>query len=132
MHHTVALLASLTSLGLVCAIYFCNITSRPQSWLRSEMLTMILLSLFTGVFPIAIFGAMAGIWSVISGGLSLAAVLGAGADLLAIAAIGATFVIFRATARASYHAYKNTANVLAFTAAASPLAQTAQTMRQVG
>ena len=68
MHHAAALLSSLASLGLVCAIYACNILSRPGSPWRSEILAMILLALLTGIFPLAATASLVGLWDVLTGG----------------------------------------------------------------
>lgn len=102
MHHTVALASSLASLGLICAIYYCNIFARPSSWLRSEMLAMILLSVLTGLFPLAVTAAIAGLWQALTGGLSVIALISAGADLAAVAAIVVCVWVFRALVKATY------------------------------
>lgn len=102
MHHTVALAASLASLGLVCAIYYCNVLARPTSRLRSETLAMILLALLTGLFPLAAAATIAGLWQALTGGVSLVALVAGGADLAAVAAILASVWVFRALVRATY------------------------------
>lgn len=102
MLHTAALAASLTSLGLVCAIYFCNILSRPGSWFRGEMLAMILLSLLTGLFPLAFAASLAGLLGALTGGVTLAAFLSAGIDLVSVGAVIATMIMFRALVKATY------------------------------
>lgn len=96
MNHTIALAASLASFGLLAAIYACNLLSRPESWLRKDMPTMILLALFTGIFPLALTATGLGLWGVVTGGLSLATLLAAGADLAALAVVIATTLLFRA------------------------------------
>lgn len=103
MDHTIALLASLASLGLTCALYYCNITARPGSFLRSEMLTMMLLAFLTGILPLAIGASLVGLWKVVTGGLSFAAILAAGADLLAIGALVIMTFVFRALVKATRH-----------------------------
>ena len=102
MHHTVALAASLAALGLICAIYYCNILARPSSWLRSEMLAMILLSVLTGLLPLAVTAAIAGLWQALTGGVSVIALVSAGADLAAVAAIIVCVWVFRALVKATY------------------------------
>ena len=102
MHHTAAIIASLASLGLVCIIYYANILSGPRHPLRSEMLGMILLALLTGLFPLAVVAALIGLSAALTGGISFAAVLAAGTDLLAILAILATGLVFRALVKATY------------------------------
>ncbi|SMX43099.1 hypothetical protein [Maliponia aquimaris] len=101
MLHSAALSSSLLALGLTCAIYYCNILSPQKSWLRSEMIEMILLSVLTGVFPLAASATAAAMWQVVSGGLSLQALLSAGFDLGSLAAVVATVMIFVATVRAT-------------------------------
>lgn len=102
MHHTVALAASLASLGLLCAIYYCNILSSPSSPLRSEMLAMILLAVLTGMFPLALTATIMGLWQALTGGVSIRALVYAGADLAAVAALLAFVWLFRALVRATY------------------------------
>lgn len=102
MYHSVALAASLASLGLICAIYYCNILARPSSWLRSEMLAMILLSVLTGLFPLAVTASIAGFSRALSDGISVMALISGGADLAAVAAILASVWVFRALVKATY------------------------------
>ena len=104
MHHAAAILSSLGSLGLVCAIYACNILSRPGSPWRSEILAMILLALLTGIFPLAATASLVGLWEVLTGGLTVTALLAAGADLAAVAACVAAIWVFRALVRETYRA----------------------------
>ena len=111
MHHTVALAASLASLGLICAIYYCNIRARPTSWLRGDMLAMILLSLLTGIFPLAVGASAAGLWLALTGGVSLVGLISAGADLAAVAVIAACIVVFGALVKATYRSKEDPNNV---------------------
>lgn len=101
MLHSAALSSSLTALGLTCAIYYCNVQSPQKSWLRSEMIGMILLAVLTGVFPLAASATAAAMWQVVSGGLSLQSLLSAGFDIGSLAAVVATVMIFAATVRAT-------------------------------
>jgi hypothetical protein len=100
MIHTAALVSSLAALGLTCAIHACTILAPRDSWLRAEVLTAILLSLLTGFFPLALGAALFGLWQALSAGALLASVLAGGADLLSLAAVVASVVVFRATLRA--------------------------------
>lgn len=102
MHHTVAIVSSLTSLGLACALYVCNVLTRPGSWLRSDMLAATFLSLLTGLFPLAIAATAVGLWQALTGGISLVAMLSAGADLVAVGAILTTAFVFRAIVNARH------------------------------
>lgn len=102
MHDIIALASSLVLLGLVSAIYYCNIVSRPNSWLRNETLAMVLLSLFTGLLPLAITATLTGFWQAMTGGLTVQAMVTASTDLGAVAALLATGWIFRATVKATY------------------------------
>jgi predicted membrane protein len=104
MLHTAAIFAGLASLCLISATYYINIYSSKDSWLRASVIAMILLSLLTGLFPLAAAASVAGLWEILSGGLSWAAVLSAGVDLLAVATVLATVVVFRALVKATYRA----------------------------
>ena len=95
MNHLTAFAASLTSLGLMSAIYYCNILSPQRSWLRSEVLGMILLSLLTGLMPIALVASTLGLWRAFAGGVSMPAAVSAGFDLAGIVAVVATALLFR-------------------------------------
>ena len=111
MHHVAAIAASLIALGLIGAIYYCNIIARPGSWARSEMLGMILLSLFTGLFPLAVAASAVGLWEAFTQGAGLKSALFATTDLVAIAGIVATVLVFRALLRATYRTSKTPNNV---------------------
>jgi hypothetical protein len=102
MHHTAAVFASVTSLGLICMIYYCNILSPKGSWLRNDVIATILLSLLTGLFPLAVVASLFGLWKVAAGGLSPTAILAAGADMLAIGAIVTAYCVSRALVKATY------------------------------
>lgn len=102
MHHTTAVFASLSSLGLICMIYYCNILSPKGSWLRSEIVAMILLSLLTVMFPLAVAASLFGLFKVAFGGMSFAAIFAAGADLLAVGAIVVAGYAFRVLVKATY------------------------------
>lgn len=102
MHHTAAVIASVTSLGLICMIYYCNILSPKGSWFRNDIIAMILLALLTGLFPLAVTASLFGLWKVVAGGLSLNAILSAGADMLSIGAIVLGVWVFRALVTATY------------------------------
>lgn len=111
MLHTASLVASLASLGLICAIYYCNLMSHPKSWLRSEMLAMVLLSLLVGIFPMALFGAPIALWQALTGGAVLERILSAGVDLVSIGAVLATLVVFRALVKGTYRTGRGPGNV---------------------
>ncbi|MHA6346605.1 hypothetical protein [Roseivivax sp. CAU 1761] len=102
MIHTAALFASIASFGLICAIYFCNFMAPRGSWLRTEMLASILLSLLTGLFPLALAASLVGLWTALTGGVSLGAILSAGTDLVSIATVIATGLVFRRAVKATY------------------------------
>ena len=102
MHHVFALAASLLSLGLICAIYYCNLLSRPGSLARSDMLAMILLALLTGLYPTALVAALAALWQTLSGGVALSTLLGVTVELGSLAAIAAGFLVLRALVRETY------------------------------
>ena len=110
MLHTAALIASVASLAIVCAIYYCNVLSGPGSWFRSELPAMILLSLLTGIFPAALVGGIVGLWGIAAGG-GANALLSAGADLVALACVAAAALVFRAIVRATYRSGHGPNNV---------------------
>lgn len=105
MQHTAALVSSLASLGLIAAIYYCNILSRPGSWFRGDMLAMILLSLLTGIFPLAAGTSLIGLWQATHGGFSLAALGAAGVDLVSLGLVVASVALFAALVRATYRGH---------------------------
>lgn len=112
MNHIVSVAASLASFGLICATYYCNIRARRQSWFRSEMLAMILLSLFTGLFPLAVAASVVGLWEVLTEDGSIESFLLGGTDLLAVVLIVSTLVVIRAIVRATYPTRTDPDNVL--------------------
>lgn len=95
---------SLVSLALVSAIYYCNIRARPGSWLRGDMLAMILLAMLTGLYPPAAAATVVSLWKTVSGEFGLDAVLSAGVELASLAAVIATALVFRALVKATYRA----------------------------
>ena len=111
MQNVIILAASLGSLGLVCAIFYCNIIARPNSWLGSEMLAMILLSLLVEVYPVGLFGPVVGLWNVGTAGLSAASVVSAGADILGLCAAVATAVVFRSLVKATNRKERGPGNI---------------------
>ena len=94
-----ALGASILCFALVCSTYFCNLLSDPRSWLRADVLSMILVSLLTGLFPFALAAALTGLWAAATEGLSGGAILDAGTDLAALGFVVATALVFRALVR---------------------------------
>ncbi len=93
---------SLACLGLCLAIYGCNLLSRPGSWLRSEMLAMILLSLLVGLYPIAAAGSLFVLLGVGAGPIEPATPAGPALGLLAAAAAVATAEVFRRLVSAGF------------------------------
>ena len=115
MLHTIALGAAIVSLGLLSAIYFCNFMSRPTSALRSEVVSMILIALLTGIFTLAVTATLVGFWFSLSGGVSMAALLGAGTDIAAAAVVVACGLVFRAIVRRTYRTDSASATVTPLT-----------------
>ncbi|MDF0603424.1 hypothetical protein P1J78_22080 [Psychromarinibacter sp. C21-152] len=111
MIHAAALFSSLASLGLICLIYACNVLAPRDSWLRAEWLASILLSLLTGLFPLALAASLTGLWGAISEGITLGAILSASADLTSLAATIATVVVFRAILKANAASRANPDNI---------------------
>lgn len=102
MLHTAAIIASFSSLGLICAIYYSNFLSRPGSWLRADISAAIQISFLVGLFPIGLAASVVGLWQALTGGVSLAALMVAGTDVLSFAASIATMLLFRETVRKTY------------------------------
>lgn len=102
MHPHAALFVSLTSLALVSAIYYCNILSRTRSWLRSNMLAMILLSLLTGLLPLAIAAPAFLAWKLVTEGAGAEVLMTAAVELVSLATLIATGFVFRALVIATY------------------------------
>ncbi|TFL16012.1 hypothetical protein [Jannaschia formosa] len=115
MLHSVAIASSLVCLGLVCAIYYCNIYSRPGGWLRSETVAMILLALLTGLFPLALVAPLIGLWGALTAGVSMTALLAAGTDLASLAVVIVTIAVFRSLVKATHRNIGESASVTPFT-----------------
>lgn len=102
MPYLTAIITSLISLGAISAIYGCRRFSRPGSWMRGELIDMILISLLAGFFPLALTASVMGIWGTLddlSTGFSLSALQSAGLDVLGLVFVLLTLVIFVAAAR---------------------------------
>lgn len=127
MLHTAAIVASLSSLGLICAIYYSNFLSRPDSWLRADISASLLISLFVGFFPIGVSASLVGIWKALTGGFSLSALMTAGSDVLSFAICIATVLVFREAVRRTYRQPEKPDNVTPFK---SPVRNTRPAMRK--
>lgn len=99
MQHYTSLFASLASLVLMAAVYYCNYLSPRDSWLRGQTLQMILLAALTGLFFIAVPAAAVGVFGVLTEGLSLATLLNSGIEIASIVMIVATVALFRRAVR---------------------------------
>lgn len=101
MTPTVLAAASLACLLLAASIFHCNIRSGARSWLRSDMLAMILLSLLVGLSPLPLAGAVMVPLTLLAVPSEIGAV-----DLMLLlvawGAIAATAAIFRALIVATY------------------------------
>ncbi len=95
MLHSIALVTGLASLALTGALFFINLRTRPDSWMRGELVASVLLPLLTGFFPLATATGLLGLWSLATGGLGAIALGAAGADLVGLAAVVATVLLFR-------------------------------------
>lgn len=115
MHHTAALIASLASLALICAIYYCNRRAAETSWLKSDVLASVLLSLLVGLFPIALFAPFVGLWQLLQGGLSAGSAMTASGDILSLGACVLTAWLFRALVRARADSWRSPTNVTPLT-----------------
>ncbi len=101
MPYLTAIITSLVCLTAVCAIYGCRVFAQPASWLRGELIDMLLIALLSGFFPLALTASIIGIWDDLSNGFSLSALQSAGLDFLGLVLVFLTFVIFIAAARAT-------------------------------
>ncbi len=130
MHQNIALVGSLASLGLICAIYFCNVLSRPGSWMRAELVTMAMLAWLVGFFVMGVSSLVLELAPLAQGEFKLDALMSTGIDLVSIGAIAATMLLFGATARSSRHEAQTPNNVTPLTP--RPVAPIAprQTMRK--
>ncbi len=99
MPYFTAIITSLISLGAISAIYGCRRFSRPGSWMRGELIDMILISFLAGFLPLALTASVMGIWDDLSAGVSLSALQSAGLDVLGLVFVLLTLVIFVAAAR---------------------------------
>lgn len=115
MGHYTSFLASLASLVLMAAVYYCNYISSENSWLRSGTLQMILLSLLTGIFCLAVPATIIGVLGVATGGLSLSTITNSGLELASIAMIVVTVALFRNAVQRTNRAYRTPHNVTPLT-----------------
>lgn len=115
MNHLIALGTSLASLALIGAIYYCNVLSSPRSWLRSDMLGMIFLSILTGVLPIALTSSVVGLWRAFANGIDMNAFVSAGFDLAGMAGVIATLMVFRTLIRIAHRNHAAPSNVTPLT-----------------
>lgn len=96
MSHTTALVAALACLAVMSAIYFILVRSRRESGLGNELVPMILVPALIGLFVTAAAEGISGVRALLAEGLSMSAVLAGGADLVVIAALLLTVILFRA------------------------------------
>lgn len=115
MGHYTSFFASLASLTLMAVVYYCNYLSGKDSWLRSETLQMVLLSLLTGIFCLAVPATVIGIVQVATGGISLATVTNSGLEIGSIVMILATAAIFRKAVKRTNHSSSTPHNVTPLT-----------------
>ena len=94
MSHSIALVAGLASLAMMCFIYFLVIRSSGRGWLRNEAVEMILVPVIIGLFVLAAAEGIGGLSALLAGELSWGAVLAAGADLIGLAGAVLTVVVF--------------------------------------
>jgi len=133
MIHAAAFFSSLASLVLIFAIHACNNLVPRGSWLRAEVVTAILLSLLTGLYPIAVTAALTGLWQGVAGSLSGGAALSPaaiGADLASLAAVIATALVFRHTLKAGAVRRRASDNVTPLTPRPDAPRPGPQTMRR--
>lgn len=94
MHDTTALVGSFASFALLAFIYYSNILTRPGSWLRGDTIGMFTLALFTGFFCMAIAAEITWIAGILEDNATIAGVLSDMSDMVSLAIIAATVVLF--------------------------------------
>lgn len=107
--------ASLVCLGLIAVIGYANRKAPAHSPLRGDMISSILLASLVGLYPIAFFGPMAGVWSAFKGGISAAAFGNAAIDLVSMGIALAILVIFRGLMKANAQVWTKPNNVTPLT-----------------
>ena len=115
MQDSLILAASTTLLGLTGAIYYVHHHARPGSWLKSELVSMVLLSVAVGIAPLAMFGPFVGLADTFAGGITASGFATAGMDLLSLALTAAAFLVYRALVRDAAKTWHGPANVTPFT-----------------
>lgn len=113
MHHLIGLLFSVTSLGLVCAIYYSLKPSVPEDRLQGEASLSILVSSLTGFFLLAVAILTKDVWLMING-VGPATVVSSAVELLNLGIIVATLIAFRATLKMVARQATGTATVSPF------------------
>lgn len=98
----IAAAASVICLLLTASIYYCNILSRPQSWLRSEMLAMILLSLLVGLILLPLAGSVLVLIALVQAIPVAFHITDVALAALAVGGLVATVMVFRALVIATY------------------------------
>lgn len=104
MLHTVSIVSGAMSLCLMCAIYAVTVAAPPESRMGGPVALSVLLAALTGLFPLALASATAGLWGAFADGVSVGAAASAGLDLASLAALVATILVGRATVRAGNRA----------------------------
>lgn len=100
MPYLTAIIASIICLGAVSAIYCSRVFSKPGSWFRGEVVDMLLISLLSGFFPLALAASLMGLQDDLGNGFSSSAMRSAGLDFIALFVLGASFMIFLALVKA--------------------------------
>lgn len=113
--HLVVLVASLATLGLAAAIYYTNRLAAPSSRLRSDMLASILLACLVGLYPIAFFAPLAGVWEVLRRGGAGLTFGDLGSDLVSFSCAIAILLILRSLVRANARSWRGPSNVTPLT-----------------
>lgn len=96
MLHTAALFTGLASLALISLLYAIELHAPKHSALRDDSVLMIVVSLLIGAFTMAVAECLVGLRPLMAGGLSLETAVAAGSELVALAGVLLTMVVFRA------------------------------------
>lgn len=102
MTPAIAAAASLACLALMASIYYCNLLSGPKSWLRADILAMLLLSLLVGIFPAGAVGTVMVLIDTIAGLPQSLAISSLFLEMISIVALIGTVVLFRGLLRSIY------------------------------
>ena len=98
---TLTLVSGLASLATICLIYFIMVRSSHNGWWRNEAVQMFLVPILIGFLVLACAEGVTSARLLLAQDLTLDSLATAAADLIGLAAIVLTLVVFRALAVAT-------------------------------